>query len=67
MEQIKQVIWGRISVNYKLGENLWLEIRDIGTGQMVKVTEDEFNAIAIDLKNLRRWLIDRPSDDKKIN
>ena len=65
MEQIKQVFWGRISVNYKLGENLWLEIRDVGTGQMVKVTEDEFNAIAIDLKNLRRWLIDRPAVDKK--
>ena len=58
MEQIKEVFWGRLSVNYKLGANLWLEIRDIGTGQMVKMTEDEFNAIAIDLKNLRRWLID---------
>ena len=65
MEQIKEVFWGRISVNYKLGENLWLEVRDIGTGQMVKMTEDEFNAIAIDLKNLRRWLIDRPAVDKK--
>lgn len=65
MEQIKEVFWGRLSVNYKLGENLWLEIRDIGTGQMVKMTEDEFNAIAIDLKNLRRWLIDRPAVDKK--
>lgn len=65
MEQIKEVFWGRISVNYKLGENLWLEVRDIGTGQMVKMTEDEFNAIAIDLKNLRRWLIDRPAIDKK--
>ncbi|MBO7692418.1 MAG: hypothetical protein J6T10_07265 [Methanobrevibacter sp.] len=65
MEQIKEVFWGRLSVNYKLGENLWLEIRDIGTGQMVKMTEDEFNAIAIDLKNLRRWLIDRPAVDRK--
>ena len=65
MEQIKEVFWGRLSVNYKLGENLWLEIRDIGTGQRVKMTEDEFNAIAIDLKNLRRWLIDRPAVDRK--
>lgn len=65
MEQIKEVFWGRLSVNYKLGENLWLEIRDIGTGQMVKMTEDEFNAIVIDLKNLRRWLIDRPAVDRK--
>ena len=65
-ELIKTTIWDFHKVRYYLlGGVLYMEMEDLRTNQVVRITEDQFNIISIDLKNLRKWLVDRPKSPEE--